>query len=173
MNKLLTILLLNKLSKSSGSGSGFPPDWSQIGYSDTPEDIINAFNHAKNIYDNWNDSTTSLYGTYENDTNLIYMPLINTQNVTSMDSTFSNCSALKYIPVLDTKKAVSMTSIFSGCSNLTNESLNNIMAMCINTTSAYTGLKTLNWLGINSTQATICEGLSNYQAFLDAGWSKS
>ncbi|MGN1301209.1 MAG: hypothetical protein ACI4U9_01605 [Clostridia bacterium] len=44
--------------------------------------------------------------------------------------------------------------------------------MCINavgiTGSVY---KTLKYLGLTSTQATICTTLSNYQAFLDAGWT--
>lgn len=53
-----------------------------------------------------------------------------------------------------------------------NESLNNIMTMCINavkiTNSTY---KKLSYIGLTQTQATRCKKLSNYQIFLDAGWS--
>lgn len=175
----------------------YPPDWSEIGYEDTPEDIINAFNYSKNIKDNWNSSITTLYYVYYNDKNLVYMPpvdttnvtnisyafyncsnlkeipLLDTTNVTNMQSAFSNCSSLKNIPVLDTQKVTNMSSTFTGCTNLSNESLNNILQMCINTTNAYTGFKSLQWIGINTAQATICEGLSNWDAFVAAGWTKT
>ena len=43
------------------------------------------------------------------------------------------------------------------------------MQMCINAV-AYTSTKTLSQLGLTSAQATRCKKLTNYQAFLDAGW---
>lgn len=95
---------------------------------------------------------------------------VDTSNVTDMSSMFYNCSALTSIPQLNTSKVTSMSSMFQGCTHLTNESLNNILAMCANATS-YAGTKTLNYIGLTSAQATTCQGLSNYQAFLDAGWT--
>ena len=35
----------------------------------------------------------------------------------------------------------------------------------------YTNRKTLAYIGLTSAQATKCTTLSNYQAFLDAGWT--
>lgn len=242
MNKLLTILLLNKLSKSSGGGSSYPPNWNEIGYSDTPQNIIDAFDYAKEIYDNWDSTQTNLSNKFNQDLNLIYMPLVDTSNATNMSGffsgcsnlkdlpllntgnvtnmqrmfqgcsllktvplidtskvqslfatfqgcsnlvaipqldthnvtnmfvTFQNCAKLRDVPILNTSKITSIDSAFSNCSSLSNESLNNILAMCINATN-YTGTKTLKYIGLTSTQATICQGLSNYQAFLDAGWT--
>ena len=63
-----------------------------------------------------------------------------------------------------------MFHIFYHCPALSNESLNNILAMCANATS-YTGTKTLAYIGISETQATTCQGLSNYQDFINAGWT--
>ena len=63
-----------------------------------------------------------------------------------------------------------MNGMFQSCTLLTQESLNNILQMCINATS-FTGTKTLKYLGLSSTQATTCQSLSNYQAFLNAGWT--
>ena len=102
--------------------------------------------------------------------NLLDFPLINTSNVTNMDRCFLSCNNLKDLPVLNTNNVTDFTQTFSGCNSLTNESLNNIMQMCIGATS-YVGTKTLRQLGISSAQATTCQSLSNYQAFLDAGWT--
>ena len=87
-----------------------------------------------------------------------------------MDDMFYNCTSLITIPLLDTGKVTRMNSVFYNCSSLSNESLNNILAMCTNATS-YTGTKTLAYLGLTSAQANICKSLSNYSAFIAAGWT--
>ena len=43
--------------------------------------------------------------------------------------------------------------------------------MCITMTNLTKSYKTLKYMGLNSTQATRCKELSNYQTFLDAGWT--
>ena len=101
---------------------------------------------------------------------LITIPQLNTSIVTNMQSIFSGCNSLVSIPQLNTNKLTNMQNMFTNCNSLSDESLNNILAMCINATS-YKGTKTLKYIGINSKQATTCQTLSNYQAFLDAGWT--
>ena len=83
---------------------------------------------------------------------------------------FKNCSKLTTIPLLDTNKVTYMQNMFFGCTNLTDESLNNILAMCTNATS-YTNTKTLKYIGLTSDQANRCKILSNYSAFTSAGWT--
>lgn len=195
MNKLLTILLLNKLSKNSSGGSGYPPDWSQIGFSDTPQNVIDAFNYAKDIKDNWDSSITSYASKYNSNTDLVYMPTVDTSNVTDMNQMFSyatnlyevgaldtsnvtdmkqmfqGCSNLVKVPVFDaSKNSLNLRYMFVGCSKLSNESLNNIMATCISATN-FASVKTLANLGLTSEQATTCQGLSNYDDFITAGWT--
>ena len=196
----------------------YPPDWSELGYEDTPQIVIDDFNYAKDIYDNWDSSITNLKQYFYNNTNIVYMPLVdtsnvtsfaqcfqgcislknvpllNTSNVTNMGQIFQNCSQLesiplmntnnvtsimnmvsscaklKNIPVLNTSKITNFSNAFQYCSRLTNESLNNILQMCIGATS-YAGTKTLAKLGLTSAQATTCQSLSNYQAFITAGWT--
>ena len=101
---------------------------------------------------------------------LTSIPQLDTSSVTAMGYMFTYCSNLTTIPLLNTSKVTSMVNMFQYCSALTNDSLNNILAMCSNATS-YTGTKTLKQIGLSSTQATTCQSLSNYQAFLDAGWT--
>lgn len=169
MNKLLTILLLNKLSKKSSSGSGYPPNWSEIGYENTPQDIIDGFNVAKEIKDNWDNTTTNMLDMFKNRKDIFIFPMIDTSNVTNMNSVFYS-SSINIVPVLETKNVTSFFDTFTYCNQLEPNSLNNIMQMCINATS-YTRTKTLKNIGLSSTQTEICKTLSNYQAFLDAGWT--
>ena len=116
-----------------------------------------------------------------------------TSNVTSMQQFFYNCSKLKEVPYFDTSKNSNFSAMFSGCklletipvystasldkmainncftncSKLSDESLNNILTMCINAKEK----SSLKAFGLTSAQATRCQSLSNYQAFLNAGWT--
>jgi hypothetical protein len=158
---------------------------------------MNGFNYAKEIADNWDSSITSLNRKFQNDTALKFMPyvdtsaatsasymfsrcsnlesipLFNTRLVENFSGTFYFCSTLKDIPILNTSSATTFTNAFSGCYALTDDSLNNILTMCINATS-YTETKTLNQIGISNTTyypASRIQALSNYQAFINAGWT--
>lgn len=101
---------------------------------------------------------------------LTQIPQLDTRNLTLANYMFQNCINVTYIPQLNTSKITSMTKIFDGCRNLTEESLNNILLMCTNAVS-YTRTRTLKFIGLTQAQATTCQSLSNYQAFLDAGWT--
>lgn len=59
--------------------------------------------------------------------------------------------------------------MFYDCPNLSDESLNNILLAASRTTNNAT--KTLKYLGLSNAQIAKCQTLSNYQAFLDAGWT--
>ena len=201
------------------SGGGL--DWSAIGYDSTPQSIVDGYNYAKEIYDNWDETPTTLSRKFQYDYNIIFMPLVNTSNatlmtsmfngcynlmtipllntsnvqgmsgmfqncyglneipllntsnVTNMASMFSGCKILKTLPLLNTSKVTNMSGMFYDCPQLTNESLDNILQMCINAIS-YTGTKNLTTLNLDN--ATIypvsrIEALPHYQDFIDAGWT--
>lgn len=233
---------LDDILEGSTPTTIYPPDWSQIGYEDTPQGIIDGFNYAKEIYDNWDSSVISLNNKFYNNKKLMIFPSVDTSNVInmqqafaysslfsiplidtrkvtdfkyafrgcifteiplldfssggsftgmfvncdnlveiptfnfsttkrySMSSMFSSCTSLKNVPLLDIKNVNDISNMFSNCSSLTDESLNNIMGMCISATKI-TSNKTLKYIGLSQEQATTCQTLSNYQAFLDAGWT--
>lgn len=111
------------------------------------------------------------------DKNIYFIPvkkdgtvLLDTSSVTNMDSMFSGCKNLTEIPLLNTSNVTNMTNMFLECIGLSDESLNNILAMCANATS-YTYTKTLKYIGLTSEQATKCTTLSNYSSFTAAGWT--
>lgn len=103
---------------------------------------------------------------------LTAIPQLDTSNVTNMMSMFYYCINLTELPQLNTSKAEYLNNMFYRCSGLSDNSLNNILAMCIEATS-YTGEKTLVALGLTSAYypASKIQSLSNYQSFLDAGWT--
>lgn len=236
----ITSYLLGK--KASGGGEN-KPDWSTIGYENTPSGIIDIYDYSLQIKNNWV-SVSDLSNKFQNDTNLEIMPLVDTSQATTVSSMFSGCINLKNIPLLDfssvqqftyfvngcknlktiplldisnvssiansfasctnltsipqlntlniynfqnafsgctnlttvpilnTSSAGNLRNMFNSCPNLTDESLNNVLQMCINATS-YTGTKTLAYLGFNNTNysATRIQALSHYQDFINAGWT--
>ena len=127
--------------------------------------------------------------------NLVSVPNLDTSNITSMNTMFADCTSLITAPELDTSKSTNMNSmyirctnlvnvppydfknttnmgyLFEHCDNLSNSSLNNIMATCISVTKTLSHQKTLKALGLSQAQAEICQTLSNYDAFVAAGWT--
>ncbi len=99
-------------------GGGFPPDWTEIGYEDTPSGVIDGFNYAKEIYDNWDSSIVAMTSKYYQDKKLKIFPMVDTSNVTTMGYAFSNSSLIS-LPLLDTSNVTNLQSTFSGCSALT------------------------------------------------------
>lgn len=134
------------------------------------EDMFSSCSSLQSIplYDFSN--VTSIKGICWSCTNLQSVPLWNTSNVENMNQAFQKCSNLTNFPVLNTSKVKRFSWTFNSCNNLSNESLNNILAMCIGATS-YTGTKTLSFIGLSQTQAETCQTLSNWDAFVTAGWS--
>ena len=115
-------------------------------------------------------NVTTMHYMFSGCTSLTTISQLDTSSVTDMFGMFSSCSSLTTIPLLDTSNATNMNYMFSNCTSLSNESLNNVLAMCTNATS-YTGTKTLKYIGINATQAPTCQSLSNWSAFVAAGWT--
>ena len=74
----------------------------------------------------------------------------------------------------DTSELTNVNNAFSNCTKLDNNTLNQILKLCINATS-YTGTKKLATLGIDNTFDNFdnIPNLSNYQDFIDAGWTIS
>lgn len=97
------------------------------------------------------------------------VPLFDLSKGTDVREVFAGCSYLKDIPIFNLNSATAISNIFR-CPRLSNDSLNNVMATLLTATS-YTGTKTLKEAGLTQAQATTCESLSNWNAFVTAGWS--
>ena len=103
------------ISSLPSGGGGYPPDWSQIGYTGAPQMILDAFSYAKTVYDNWDPTVTSLHGKFSGDTRLVYMPMVETSGVTNMQNMFSGCTNLSVVPLLNTSACTSMDGMFYAC----------------------------------------------------------
>lgn len=116
---------------------------------------------------------TSMVGMFTGCSSLQDISNLKTSKSTMFSDMCRGCSSLQNVPVLDLNSATGsyMTNMFVYCTALTDESLNNILASCITAEKiTVTNYKTLKYIGLTSAQATRCQSLSNYQAFLDAGW---
>jgi len=115
-------------------------------------------------------SLTLLTSFFTQYSNLKSVELFDTSNVTSMTYMFYRNLNLEDVPLFNTSKVTSMLDIFTDCSKLTDASLNNILAMAANSIVTTTANKKISKLGLSQAQAVRCRTLSNYQAFINAGW---
>lgn len=156
--------------KSGGGGSNIATiDPSLKTYYSTSNGLVSIISKVETI--DLGEMTT-LSGFFKNCINLESLPQIDTKNVTTFSNMCVNCYALKNVPIYDTTSLTTMASCFNMCAALTDESLDNILQMCINA-SSYTATKTLNAIGIKSSNyaASRIEALSHYSDFTTAGWS--
>ena len=133
--------------------------------------------HSFSIMPSLNTSNvTNMQQTFRECRALQVVPLLDTRKVTTMQNMFANCYSLTTVPLFDTSSINSSTSfsgMFNNCIKLTDESLDNILQMCVNATG-YPGTKTLYAMGfINQSVFPVSriEALPHYQDFIDAGWT--
>ena len=107
---------------------------------------------------------------------ILYTTMIKAYSKTkNLNKMFTNCSNLVTVPefsVPELSKSSGLSNMFSGCFSLSNQSLDNILKMCISATS-YTGTKALTILGFSSNlySASTIQALPSYEDFIDAGWT--
>ena len=171
-------------------------EWSDIGYSSTPQSIVDAHTYSKQLYDGWDANNPHKF---QYDVNLIICPLIDTSEMTNIENMFNGCTSLIQVPAIvvsnnitslqymfqgcralrtidfsnfDVSNIVYTYNMFSDCIRLDDNTLNGILDLCIKMTSVNS--KTLSGMGITNTSIkNRIPTLSNYQAFLDAGWTIS
>lgn len=197
MNKLLNILLLNKLSKQKG---GVTPtgtlsitengDYDVTNYASASVNVeaSGGTNNAKilprtgsyfniqafieSVDDNYDVSAvTSIKSLFTQLFSLKIAPTMNTSHITNAQQLFNGCESLITVPIYNFSSLTGNNNynMFNGCTVLSNESLNNILATCITMTGVTN--KTLSYIGLTSTQATTCQSLSNWSDFVTAGWT--
>ena len=96
--------------------------------------------------------------------------ILNSRYITNISGFFSGCTSLVDLSYFDISSVNTMSGMFYDCIKLSDDSLNTILLMCSNAVKV-TKNKTLKFIGLTQDQATRCQTLSNYQAFLDAGWT--
>lgn len=98
-------------------GKVFPPDWTKIGYDDTPISTLIGFDYAVSIKDNWDTSIVTHIERYRDDKVLMYWPKnIDTSNLISVDRMFQ-ASNLEIIDI-DLSFARSAGALCTDCLNL-------------------------------------------------------
>ena len=103
---------------SISGGGGL--DWSAIGYSGMPQTIIDGYNYAVQIKNNWDATQTSLRNKFSGDINLVFMPAVDTSNATTTYGMFQDCSSLLSVPLLNVSNSTTIRNMFNGCVSLSN-----------------------------------------------------
>ena len=113
-------------------------------------DMSNMFAACFNVVTipNYNTSNViNMCDMFAQSQNLTTIPNFDTSNVTGMSGMFSSCYNITDVPQLNTSKVTDMSYMFAVCNNLSNESIQNIINMCLNsniTTSTYKNLNNTN-----------------------------
>lgn len=152
----------------TGTYEGTLP-WSQIGYEQPPQKLLEEFDYALDIVNEWDPTDTEFEMEFTDDENLVFFPNLDLSNVdVRIRDTFCRCPNFEHFPALYLPKVPGLGYVFVECPKLTDESLNNILLMCINATLC---VKTsLQDLGLSATQIAKCKTLSNYSDFIASGW---
>ena len=74
-----------------------PPDWSKIGYSATPSEVLSAFDYAKYIKNNWT-YTSGTIPKYTNDKRLFFFPNVNIDESLGYNAMFEGSNLLHIEP---------------------------------------------------------------------------
>lgn len=109
---------LNNVEVITNVSGGGGLDWSAIGYSGMPQIIQDGYDYAENIYNNWDSTQTSLNAKFDNDLNLVYMPLVDTSNATRANYMFRECNNLQICPALNLSACDDVNSMFLNCASL-------------------------------------------------------
>lgn len=98
-------------------GKVFPPDWTKIGYDDTPKSTLIGFDYAVDIKDNWDTSIVTHTERYKDNKVLMYWPKnIDTSNLITVDRMFQ-ASNIESVDI-DLSNARTATAVFTDCLNL-------------------------------------------------------
>ena len=101
--------------------------------------------------------------------NLTNIPNFNTSNVTNMYYMFAICHNLTTVPNFNTSKVTDMGEMFYGCDDLSQASVNNIVASCANATKVTN--KSFSNIGLRDTILRIfIESAPRYNAAVANGW---
>lgn len=133
--------------------------------------MFNSCNNLKSVPSYDLSSAVNLNSMFAYCNQLKSVPNYDLSSATDLGGMFYNCNGLETIGNYSIPNATNMNNMFKYTYNLTNESLNNILAMCTTATSMTT--KTLSNLGLTGAQISTCQTLSNYDDFVAAGWSAS
>lgn len=147
-------------------------------FSLTPEvtSLNNAFNNCPfliSVGTIYNISqVTDVSYMFSNCGSLETAPQLDISNATNLSNMFAYSSKLKNVPQYNFTKATDLLNMFRYCNSLSDDSMNNILASCT-TAINYTSTKTLKAIGFTNSSfpARRIQTLSNYQDFLDAGWT--
>lgn len=135
-------------------------------------DMFNACNALVSFSFTDTSKVTDMNGMFRQCYALVSCPQFDCSLVEDMNAMFANCTALETILITSAPNNKDFRNAFYNCPALTNDGLNNILALLASATN-YTQTKTLSSTGLTAAQIATCETLSNWTTAQNAGWSAS
>ncbi len=128
-------------------------DWSDIGYSSTPQAIADIHACSKEIYDSWNPNSPHNFNsnTYKYMFNFRILPLIDTSKMTNFEAMFNSLDLMLEIPaIVVSSSTTTINGMFNGCSNLKRLDLSNFNTSNItNMGNVFKGCQKLQTLDVS------------------------
>lgn len=167
------------LNKKKEAGITFPPDWREIGYTDTPESTLEGFDYAKEIDANWDTSVHTYTEAFKDDYKLMYFPNMSYAKRYSMErcsrmfqnsnleyfnsglpyvqelaSTFASCRNLRYCKITDLENTGinSISGLFTDCYQLERVEIDfdTLPSAVTNMSNLFSGCWNLKEISINN-----------------------
>jgi hypothetical protein len=137
-------------------------------------DTTSSLTEANYMFQNC-ESLDTVYSPDDAEAQGVEYNIIDTSSLQYAVAMFNGCTGLMNVSQLDTSNMLDMNSMFAGCYALTEQSLDNILGMCAGVSADYEDTKTLSAIGIQTADYpnTDFTSLTNYQDFIDAGWTLS
>lgn len=122
-------------------------------------------------------TATDCRSVFEGCAKLTEVPYLETSKATTMAYFCNGCSSLVTLPEYDTSSvsAAGLGDFIKNCRNLSDESLDNMLKMCLKSkvlTNAAASWRQLSSVGFTAAQLDRCLEMDSYKACLAAGWSR-
>ncbi len=99
-------------------------DWKVLGYNRDEQvalaesPLVDGYNYALSIQDNWDKTVTNGYQKYMLDSNIVYFPKVDTSNMINFISFLNKCGNMLVCADIDTSNGLTFGYMFAVCSSM-------------------------------------------------------
>lgn len=102
---------------------GGEPDWTELGYEEAPASVMDGFDYAKEIRDDWDSSVTDRANQYRGDREIKYFPEVNISNIANATNMFNGSSLTSFVENGEWTSLATAESMLRNCLSLSNVDL--------------------------------------------------
>lgn len=99
------------------------PDWRELGYEEAPASVMDGFDYAKDIHDDWDSSVTNRSNQYKDDKEIKYFPEVNISNIANAINMFNGSTLTSLVESGEWTSLATAESMIRNCLSLSNVDL--------------------------------------------------